>query len=87
MQMEAGRREAGAGEGGDSLPAAQDPSHRLTSTTSSPLPLLFIALPSSALPLLSFFCSEVNYIAYACLDLGLGYTPLMWYAACAWIVG
>jgi hypothetical protein len=49
-------------------------------------PLHFISLPSSALPLLSFLCSEVNYIAYACLDLGhgFGYTPLIWYADCAW---
>jgi hypothetical protein len=41
--------------------------------------------PSSALPLPSLFRS-LNYISHACLDLGLGYTPVMWYAACAWIV-
>jgi len=53
-------------------------------------------LPSSALHHNSFICSSspfllllrsLNYIAYACLNLGHGYTPLMWHVASAWIFG
>ena len=59
----------------------------LTSTSSSPI--LYSVLHStsflySSSPFLPLFRS-LNYIAYACLDLGLGYALLMWYAACAWM--
>jgi len=48
--------------------------HRYLSFTP---PLLFRSLP---------LFRSLKYISHACLDLGLGYTPVMWYAACAWIV-
>lgn len=50
-------------------------------------PLLSLSLVSSVFPVMSFLCSEDGLyciFAYA-LDIGFeyGYTPVMWYAACA----